>query len=1239
LPALARSWPAGIPYRELDSTLVAVDLSGFTALAERLAQKGKAGAEELILVVSGCFEGLIGIASRHGGDVLKFRGDALLLLFDGDGHAARACRAASQMQWFIEHAAPANSTVGPVSLRMSTGVHSGTCHFFMAGTSHRELIVTGPAASETIRLESEANAGEVLVSAATAAALDPGWLGGERGTARLLRLDAVDERPGDAPEVPVVETDELAESLPAPLRAALAAGVEPEHRHVVAAFVKYTGVEAVLADQGPAELHARLARLAEAAGTAADDLGLTWLESDIDVDGGKLYLTAGAPSSTGDDEGAMVHALRRIVATDTGLVVRAGVNSGLAFAGDVGAHDRRTYAVTGDTVNLAARLAARAESGEVLATAAVLDASTTRYETHSKPLLVKGKEKAVTAYSVGAPLGGKTERAHELPIVGRDAELEVFAAALDSARRRTSRLLELVGEPGIGKSRLLEELKLRAVGFQQLTASCEPYASSTAYGALHDLLRPLAGITPEMTATEAGEQLKPWVESIMPDLAPWLPLLAIPFNASVPPTPETERLDPGFVHERLHEAVAQFLQRVLMMPSLIVIEDAHWLDDASAFLLRDLTRAAAPLPWIVVVTRRQEGPSFVSDEYGDVLELAPLAPEAVAQLALAAAGEHALSEQELAALGERAGGNPFFVRELVAAAKEDGTVDALPQTVETLMTARIDTLDPTDRQLLRYASVVGPGFELDLLEEVLADLVEDVAAHDRWERLSEFVSWDGPTRLSFKHDLFRTTAYHGLSLGRRRDLHGRVGAALERRSGEAADEAGALLSLHFLEAGVYDKAWRYGVLAGHRAKQTFANIVAAELFERALTAAGDLEDVEPRQLADVWEALGDVQEIFASYERAGGSFSRARALVPDDDVLQARLLWKEGRQREWLGDYSDALGWYQRGLGRAEAHPETQAEIELAYASVRQRQGKFDEMAEWCERAIEHAQLAGSRSGLAHAYYLLDMAHTRLGKPTTEFRHLALPIYEEIGDLLGQAKVLNNLGVDAYYEGDWSQAIEMYGRCRSVAQQAGDVVYAAIATNNVAEILSDQGRLDEAQPLFDEALRVFRSSKWNLGVPLVTSNRGRLAAREGQFDEADELLREAIAACGRLGADTWVTEAQGRLAERHILAGAYREAQTLAAEVATAAGATALGALAERCLGYAHVQARELAEALPHLERSLEIAEGIGATYEIALTLRALADAGAPEQETRRARSRALLSDLGVLAVPEPPFP
>src|SRR5262249_40596451 len=141
LPALARTWPGNALFRELDATLVSVDLSGFTALSERLAQKGKAGVEELILVISGCFEGRIGIAARHGGDVVKFRGDALLLLFDGDDHANRAARAAAQMQWFIETTGPTRSTVGPVTLHMSTGVHSGLVHVFAAGTSHRELIV------------------------------------------------------------------------------------------------------------------------------------------------------------------------------------------------------------------------------------------------------------------------------------------------------------------------------------------------------------------------------------------------------------------------------------------------------------------------------------------------------------------------------------------------------------------------------------------------------------------------------------------------------------------------------------------------------------------------------------------------------------------------------------------------------------------------------------------------------------------------------------------------------------------------------------------------------------------------------------------------------------------------------------------------------------------------------------------------------------------------------------------
>ena len=321
----------------------------------------------------------------------------------------------------------------------------------------------------------------MLVSAATAAAVDPSWLAGERGGAALLKLDP----DPDAAAPPVFEADaaepsglELEAYVPAPLRGylRLAAG-EAEHRQVTAAFLKFTGVEALLAKGGPEAVSEPLAELGALVGRLTSELGITWLESDIDVDGGKLYLTAGAPSSTGADEEAMLRALRAILDADSALTLRAGVNRGPAFAGDMGASARRSYTVMGDIVNLAARLAARAEPGEILATGEMLERSRTRFETSPQPFLVKGKERAITAYSVGAIVGvAEEEQAQELSLVGREQEVDELRAALEAARLRQGQVAELVGEPGIGKSRLVEELKTMAVGFTQLVTHCDQYA-------------------------------------------------------------------------------------------------------------------------------------------------------------------------------------------------------------------------------------------------------------------------------------------------------------------------------------------------------------------------------------------------------------------------------------------------------------------------------------------------------------------------------------------------------------------------------------------------------------------------------------------------------------------------------------------------------------------------------------------------------------------------------------------
>jgi class 3 adenylate cyclase/tetratricopeptide (TPR) repeat protein len=1230
--------------RELEGSLVSVDLSGFTALSERLQAKGRAGAEELTLAVSGVFQSLIGITERHGGDVLKFRGDALLLFFDGESHERRACRAASEMQWLIETTGETMSSVGPVTLRMSTGVYSGVCHFFLVEGTHRELIVAGPAATATIELESGAEAGEILVSERTAAALPPDWLGEQRPDGTLL-AELPDEEIAARAETPPLELSEDVEQyVPEPLRAhlLLEAG-ESEHRQVTAAFLKFSGVDEVIDSAGPEVAYGLLSALARVVGTEIKQLGLTWFGSDIDVGGGKLYLIAGAPSSTGADEERMLRALKAILMGYDGLELRAGINRGPAFCGDIGTDSCRSYNVMGDTINLAARLTSRAQPGGLLTTADVLERARTHFETNAQSFLLKGKERPITAYHVGAVLGEKEEEPQvELPFVGREAELAALALAVNGARVRQQQLTELIGEPGIGKSRLLDELKKQALGFTQLTGRCDQYSSASAYSVFRGLLRPLVGLTPEMDAREAGANLQPWIAAVVPDLAPLAPLIAVPFDAEVPPTPEVDELDPQFRRDRLHEAVGTLLTRVLMMPTLMIIEDAHWLDDASRDLLHFLTREQAPRPWLVCVTRRPQGNGFADPAVEGHVELAlgPIDVQAAQSLALASAGDVAVSDEVLAAVVERAGGNPLFVRELIAASKGAKDVASLPDSIETLILTRMDTLAPENRFLLRNASVLGARFELELLAQIIRDELPDAGDLERWGTLAEFVAWEGPGRLQFLHDLFRAVAYEGLSFKRRREVHGRVAAAIEQYAGESVADVAELLSLHYHRAAEHKKAWIYSVLAGRRAQDRSANVEAVELFERALDVA-EGAGATPDEISEVAQSLGDVAELAARYETAEAAYERSREAVPDDTITQSHLLRKQGILCERRGRYSDALERYESALAVLDSAEEdalrrvrSRADVELAYAGVKYRQGDFDEARAWAERAAASAEAGTDRTRLAHAYSHLHIIAVHSGRRASEQRDEALAILEEVGDLGRLVNLQNNVGFEAYFDGRWDDALDWYRRSGESAARVGDVVNVARAQSNEAEILSDRGQFDEARALFEQALRVWRAADYRIGVALATSNLGRVLARSGQFEEAHRLLEEALAQFQELGAGAYVVETQARIAECLVLEGHHREAFEALTPLREPDSPQL--AMAERLAGYAVVQSRAgFGEAKPHFDRSLEAAQAANAEYEVALTLRAISEtSGADDGEASE-----ILRRLGVVSTPSVPLP
>lgn len=788
----------------------------------------------------------------------------------------------------------------------------------------------------------------------------------------------------------------------------------------------------------------------------------------------------------------------------------------------------------------------------------------------------------------------------------------------------------------------------------------QPPASSTSHRrpnfAFRSLLRSLVGIELDEEARQAGERLRQRLVVVAPELLPWLPLLAIPFDVTVDATQETEQLEPAFRKARLHQVVTDFMAKLLPRPALMAFEDVHWMDEASSDLLRHLVEGVSSMPWLICATRRPQDTGFsaAEDLRSVTVRLEPLAPVACTALARAATEEMLLPQHEVAVLAERAGGNPLFLRELVGVATAPGGLEALPGTIEAAITARIDKLAPRERTFLRYASVVGPSFSLDLLGTILASEIPDVADAAVWDRLAEFVDPDAPGSFRFRHASFREVAYEGLPYRRRRDLHERVGEVLERQHAGSPDEHAELLSLHFYRAQDYQKAWRYSLIAGERAHAKFANVEAAGFYRRGLDASRHLGDVDPGEVAHVSEALGDVCELAGLYAGAAGAYRNARRLAHGNGTAKARLLRKEGVIRERLGRYTQALRCYSRGLrcidavGPAGSGAESRARLNLAYAGVRYRQGLYAECVRWCHRAVRDAEAINDRPSLAHAYYLLDAAYTDLGKPeSARFRALALPIYEEIGDLVGQANVLNNLGIDAYYEGKWDESLALYQRSREAREKAGDVVGAATAANNIGEILSDQGRLAEAEALFREALRVWRAARYPVGVALATSNLGRAAARGGRLDEASRLLSDALLGFREIGAESFVLETEARVAENLIIGGDHVTALPLLTGALGRAmkmgGMNVLLAMLHRLRGYALLQAADPGPAESSLEGSLRLGRSAGAEYEVALTLQAYAHlarlTGRGSEADYLAESQDILRRLGVVSTAPIPLP
>ncbi len=828
----------------------------------------------------------------------------------------------------------------------------------------------------------------------------------------------------------------------------------------------------------------------------------------VNVMGDGVLAVFGAPVAHEDDAERAVRAALAMcecsLTTPGGadLQVHVGINTGELMAGLIGPEERRHYTVVGDTVNTTARLMHAAPAGQVLVGEETYLATrrAVRYRA-VPPVEARGKERPVPAWEAletsplpeARPLG-------TAPLVGRDDELAVLAGIWTKVvREGRPHLVTVLGEPGIGKSRLVAELEGRILREATvLHGRCLPYGTVLGYWALAMAMKEAAGIGTEDDPESARTKLGDLVDGVIGsgpgksegdpgEIARHLALLT---GLDL----EADRAAPAGDQRTLHASARRFLEALARQrPLCVVLEDIHWADDALLDLIEHVAARASEAPLLIVAQARPEllekRPAWGRGVRAFTsLPLEPLDERAGRALILALCRERGLSPDVAERVGRGSGGNPLFAEELVATIAERGgeAGDGIPSAIKALISARLDALPAAERRALQLASVVGKHFWAGSVQELVRG--EDAAPRsDVAERLDALVQKDllraqsrsrfrGDQEYAFKHDLIRDVAYETLPRSERRTLHGQVANWIEQVEGERAEELLDLLAHHAVQANQQQRALGYLTRAAERAWRAAAHREEAALLARAIEIA---------------ERLGQsdqVAELRASRGRAFASVAMWAEARPELETALVGLAPERAEGRaEVLEDLAEVC-FLSQDTPSARRHA-TEA------LSLAEKLGRTDlEVAAMGWLASTDGAAGDVASGL-----------DRFQRATAQAETLGIPTY---GPALMQYPLM------LYWTGQIDQAVKRGLETVQGARALNDASATMFSLPQLGMALAACGRYDEAVNVFGEARRFGREYEvWPFLARAIAMSAGLhldlfdFEGNEAIMEEARDLAR------------------------------------------------------------------------------------------------------------------------------------
>jgi class 3 adenylate cyclase/tetratricopeptide (TPR) repeat protein len=883
------------------------------------------------------------------------------------------------------------------------------------------------------------------------------------------------------------------------------------------------------------------------------------------------------------------------------LQLRVGVNAGEVVVRTIGNDLHMDYSAVGQTTHLAARLEQLATPGSVLLTAATLRLVEGLVQATSLgPVPVKGLTEPVEVFElVGASaLRRRLQAAAARGLtrfVGRQTELAALQQALERAGAGHGQVVALIGEAGVGKSRLVYEF-IHAHQMQDwriLESASVSYGKATPYFPVLELLRHYGHVEehddPRTIRAKVIGQVLTLDESLQETIPALLALLdALPADSPF------LTLDPPQRRQRTLEALKRVLLRESQaQPLLLVFEDLHWIDSETQALLDRLVDGLPTARFLLLVNYRPEYQhGWGSKTYYTQLRLDPLPPASAHEVLQALLGDDSSLGPFKQLLIARTEGNPFFLEESVQTLVETGMLVGksgayrlaqalptiqVPATVQAVLAARIDRLPPEDKRLLQMAAVIGTEVSLPLLQAI-AELPED-ALHRGLAHLqaAEFLY---ETRLfpereyAFKHALTHEVAYNSLLLERRRALHARIVEALEGIAGDRLAELVERLAHHALRGEVWDKALAYGRQAGEKAMARSAHREAVGYFEQALSALPHLPEIRDmrEQAIDLRLALrsalwpsGDLGRILAVLREA-----EAFAAAIDDPRRLGRISVFLSVHLYLMGAHDQAISAAQRALALATAggevvlHALANQYLGLAYLA----QGDYRRAIDCCGQTV--ASFDGTRR------------HERFGQailPAVISRVHLVQCHVELGTF-AEGNILGDEGL----------------RIADAVAHPGSLMLAYYGTGLLA---LREGDLPRALPRLERAVVLCQDADLPLWFPWMAAALGAAYTLGGRIADAVPLLTQAIDQSTAMKMAGFQALCCLPLGEAHLLAGRLKEAHALAERaMALAHEHQERGhqAYALRLLGEiaARREPPESAQAEAHYQQALALAEELG---------------------------------------------